>query len=421
MIKSREHKHSRLKKGFSLIEVSIALVIISSLAVVVMMKYTTGREMENKWKAINDLKKIKTAINTYVTANGYYPCPADRDMAIENADFGKGRRDAAGNCDARGASTFCFTGAAGSYTLPAADATYDIKHCSNDTDADKALIYRRLSLPAANTVFDHVNYADRPSIYEGVVPCKDLGLPQDCMFDPQGNRYGYAVVAGLARAGSATVAKACDVFYVPDGRSPHAPFRPSDPGPPTAGQLHLPGGNRETPLNSYFKVPTLTKIKMLKDYNGAQPLNFAYTDYRKHIPAPDFTLIYYGKSGIGSFTKGGKQITATQSIASGGYIGDSVFQEVNNNLRTPFDDYYYMPENPPEPGVVFDQVLIFGLNNTDTNHPRQKVCVRCGDCTLAPAAPDANRIVSFTCNGCTGSGGIRPVCTVLDTLSTACD
>lgn len=62
-------------KGFTLIELMVAIAIIAILATVGMVVYSTAQKSGRISKRIQDLQAIKTALEIYKTANGNYPTP----------------------------------------------------------------------------------------------------------------------------------------------------------------------------------------------------------------------------------------------------------------------------------------------------------------------------------------------------------
>ena len=89
------------RSGFSLIELSVIMVIISLLAISTLSKFTTGKEISKKKQAMEDLKDIQTALMSFVERNGYYPCPAVPFTAKTEATFGIESRNATTHkCDA---------------------------------------------------------------------------------------------------------------------------------------------------------------------------------------------------------------------------------------------------------------------------------------------------------------------------------
>lgn len=60
-------------KGFTLIELMVAIAIIAILAAVGLVVYSTTQKTARISKRLQDLKALNTAIITYQAANGFYP------------------------------------------------------------------------------------------------------------------------------------------------------------------------------------------------------------------------------------------------------------------------------------------------------------------------------------------------------------
>lgn len=83
------HKKSKNKKGYTLIELSVVLVIVSLLTAAGL---TLGAGMVNQAAHV-DTKKIMDqldqSLRDYYAVNGALPCPASQSSAITDADFGR--------------------------------------------------------------------------------------------------------------------------------------------------------------------------------------------------------------------------------------------------------------------------------------------------------------------------------------------
>jgi prepilin-type N-terminal cleavage/methylation domain-containing protein len=64
------HKNSR---GFTLIELLVVIAIISLLSSVIMVSINNARIRARDARRMSDLKEIKTALELYYNAKGYYP------------------------------------------------------------------------------------------------------------------------------------------------------------------------------------------------------------------------------------------------------------------------------------------------------------------------------------------------------------
>jgi prepilin-type N-terminal cleavage/methylation domain-containing protein len=141
-------------RGFSLVEMSIVLVIIgfiasSAISVAITTDYTTKRdETESK------LDRIEEALAGYVSTNHRLPCPANGALASSSATFGL---------------EVVTAGAAG-----------------NPQTCDSGSVNFTDAVATPNTV------------YGGVIPIRTLSLPDDFMFDGWGRRIDYVVHMSFA-------------------------------------------------------------------------------------------------------------------------------------------------------------------------------------------------------------------------------
>jgi len=124
--------------GFSLIQVSIGLIVLGLLSAGILQSYKLYRHNKTMVQDRSTQEKIANAISDYIRRNGYYPCPADPEKTLDDSDFGKEQR----------------TGGA----------------CTS---------------------------ASSPDIFRGTVPVATLGLPQSLMVDPYGNKLTYTVSQSL--------------------------------------------------------------------------------------------------------------------------------------------------------------------------------------------------------------------------------
>jgi len=139
-------KHSRAASGFTLIELSVSILIISLiLASVVTVEAQKGR-VEKKAELARKLDMISEALYTYRLVNNKLPCPGNASLARTAANFG---------VQADGAPGECNSGA---------------------------------------TISSNINSTDLGvSVFGGSVPVRTLGLPDDFAFDPWDGQFTYYV------------------------------------------------------------------------------------------------------------------------------------------------------------------------------------------------------------------------------------
>lgn len=125
------------RKGFSLVELSVVLVVVGILLYGATGLYTVSTQAAKITTNNNILDAIERALSIYYQTHGDMPCPADGTLALTNANFGLGSESPEGTCSY---DNFSLAGAAG-----------------------------------------------------GVVPTRTLNLPDSYMFDAWGNRISYFV------------------------------------------------------------------------------------------------------------------------------------------------------------------------------------------------------------------------------------
>lgn len=146
------------RDGFSLIEISIVLVIVATILTSVLPAITEGTKIRATEETADRMQAIEEAIQAYYVTNAALPCPADITLAVNVANFG--RRAANANCN------------------------------GGTPDA---------------------NFGPVSNVTGGGVPTKDLGLPDEYAFDGWGRRIAYhvdtraTVVATFNTAGAITV------------------------------------------------------------------------------------------------------------------------------------------------------------------------------------------------------------------------
>lgn len=134
----------RRTRGFSLLEMSVVLAIISVIAVLGLEGLAIFMNRSAYTSSQERMQVIKTALAKHRYVYGYLPCPAGHTLGAGNVNYGKELRSGA-DC--------------GSSTLTA-------------------------------------------SIYYGDVPVRDLNLPLSYLKDGFGSRFRYAVTASMTRPGT---------------------------------------------------------------------------------------------------------------------------------------------------------------------------------------------------------------------------
>lgn len=88
------------RSGFSLIELSVVLVIIGFIAGSAMSVGLTRTDQARTQQTKSKIERIEQLLAAYLELNGYLPCPADPSLDESNANFGVAASDAATGCAA---------------------------------------------------------------------------------------------------------------------------------------------------------------------------------------------------------------------------------------------------------------------------------------------------------------------------------
>jgi type IV pilus assembly protein PilA len=75
-----------LKKGFTLLEVLIVVIIIGILAAIALPQYTTTIEKSRSGEAATNVGSLRTSIDRYWYQNGSFPASID-DLDIDNPNL----------------------------------------------------------------------------------------------------------------------------------------------------------------------------------------------------------------------------------------------------------------------------------------------------------------------------------------------
>ncbi len=160
--------------GFSLIELAIGVVIIGVLLAGALQSYRIWREQQQTKTTAEHVNKVSYAIQAFIAANGYFPCPASLTAPRNN--------------DAYGTETDCsdVTQAPVGPGLSAdgVGAGLSGRFVTADGDADPL---------TPDTTFN-------PRVRIGGVPFRTLNIPERLQYDAYGSRIVYAVTEFLANS-----------------------------------------------------------------------------------------------------------------------------------------------------------------------------------------------------------------------------
>jgi prepilin-type N-terminal cleavage/methylation domain-containing protein len=141
---------TQLKKGFSLIELSIVLTVFAVIAVGMLSGREAKQENIQVTSVENTLQHVQEALAFYVKHHGYLPCPASRTDTPDSATFG--------------VSVSC--AAATATAAPAGTANIGTS-------------------------------TDEYQLRVGMIPTRTLGIPDRYALDSWGNRLSYVIIRSL--------------------------------------------------------------------------------------------------------------------------------------------------------------------------------------------------------------------------------
>ncbi|MFN3827407.1 MAG: type II secretion system protein [Micavibrio sp.] len=158
-------KTNNRQDGFTLIEISIGMLILGILLVPALQLYNINQKKAARIDTINNIERmVQPALARFVSQNGFYPLPADPSIAIGDADSGQ-------EVALASIATAC--------TATVTDV------CVTNIGSINA---------------DGVGAAD--DVFIGDIPYAALGLPYQAILDGYGYKMKYAVTANLARGGT---------------------------------------------------------------------------------------------------------------------------------------------------------------------------------------------------------------------------
>lgn len=145
----------KLNSGFTLIELSIVLVVLGILIAGIIQFFGGIAEIRKEQETRAKIEEIQDAILAFTTKNGRLPCPANRNAAFPDSDFG--------------IETDCQ--ASQSFECPIISGTSE-RECADSGSGSN-------------------------EIRTGVLPVRTLGLPDEYMFDAWDNRFTYSAIKDI--------------------------------------------------------------------------------------------------------------------------------------------------------------------------------------------------------------------------------
>ncbi|MDX1949100.1 MAG: calcium-binding protein [Rickettsiales bacterium] len=299
--------------GFSLFETALTMAIFASIITVGITNYALKKDSDQLANDVKKLSILRTTINNFADNNGYIPCPARTDLSSTNSSYLTEARNTT--------SGYCNESVSGLEKL----------------DVDSLTTYGDGKFPAP---FVH-------EFFKGVVPCRTLGLSDDCAIDSKGNRYSYIV------SNAVTKSETC-IYYLKDDLSM---------------QTHA------------------YTLKILGNAVPTDSLATNYSNYGKYsveTNEPVYAIVSHGE-GIGAYNKNGIKNTATE-VTTGSYL-DNYYNSLNHHSYSGSSIRYLLspdkPINNPDSSIssnqnpiVFGDIVVWGRPSGLT----LKTCVHCRTC-----------------------------------------
>lgn len=160
-------KSHSTKKGYTLIELSVVLIIAGVSMAAFGKWYTVDYKRNQMADTESNISSVVNSIGNFRTMFGRYPCPAS--LTAKRGDAGYGHESSV--CD-------------GTHS-------YDSTNVGNMIDG---LLYEQSNR-------DVTGAGDKPRIIRGTVPFRVLNLPEEVAYDGYGNRLYYVVTEPLATDG----------------------------------------------------------------------------------------------------------------------------------------------------------------------------------------------------------------------------
>ncbi len=157
-------------RGFTLLEVMISMIVIGLLVAPFLQIYSNYLQREKMRITDEHVRQASAYIQSYRTANGAYPCPAQMTAPSSNANYG-----VAVDCSAGGAT----------YDPP---LNLTAGNCLNGICMEQAIASRVAGAPLVGTEIN---------VIVGALPYRDLQMEEEGSLDGYGSRLLYAVTYSM--------------------------------------------------------------------------------------------------------------------------------------------------------------------------------------------------------------------------------
>lgn len=280
------------RSGFSLVEISIVLVVVATMLAGVLPAITESQKTNASTETIDRMEAIEQAILTYRVGQERIPCPSSLTLSVNVGNFGK-----------EGATPGTCTG----------------------------------GTPAAT-------FGPSGQVVAGGVPVKTLGLPDEYAFDGWGRRFVYYVDKQLTldtsyattSAGSITI---MDGAATPTVRTATAAYALLSPGPNGHGGYTRSGSRFSFGTTNTRELENCdcTSAAANGTFNATLHQYMAtsntdpketFDDIVRYASRPSLDLL----AGAGAKVSQGLYATWSQSLASGAEVAITGMTAVNNDM-----------------------------------------------------------------------------------------
>ncbi len=119
------------KKGFTIVELLIVIVIIGILATIGFVAFSGAQNKANKSKAESTVSQVKSKLGEYYATNNTYPADKAAVTTFLNSDDGGNNSALATTFGNAGYTYACATSCDSGFTLTAADTLWGAKPAGN--------------------------------------------------------------------------------------------------------------------------------------------------------------------------------------------------------------------------------------------------------------------------------------------------